>query len=126
MFSKNLMLFIASCALLTGGQAMAGPDDHVARHGGIIVPGKVVDLEIVARPDSLQVHVSDHGKPIKVDGAKGKVTLLNGSEKTAVDLVAAGDRLQANGTFRVQKGTKGIASVTLAGKPAVVGRFEVK
>lgn len=126
MFFKTRSLLLASCALLTGGMALAGPDDHAARHGGIIVPGKVFDLEVVAKPDSLHVHVSDHGKPVKLDGAKGKVTLLNGSDKTDIELGVAGDRLEAKGSFKVQKGTKGIASVTLQGKPAVAARFEIR
>ncbi|RYF36810.1 MAG: hypothetical protein EOO21_01040, partial [Comamonadaceae bacterium] len=66
------------------------------------------------------------GKTVSLDGAKGKVTLLNGAEKTDADLVPAGDKLEATGRFTVARGTKGIASVTLAGKPAATARFEVK
>ena len=59
-------------------------------------------------------------------GAKGKVTLLNGSEKTEVDLAPSGDKMEAKGSFKIAKGTKGIASVTLAGKGVATARFEVK
>ncbi|MBA3772414.1 MAG: hypothetical protein H0X13_08010 [Ramlibacter sp.] len=38
----------------------------------------------------------------------------------------AGDKLEAKGTFKVAKGTKGIASVTLAGKSGATARFEIK
>ena len=106
--------------------AFAGKDDHTTKHGGIFVETKALDFEIVAKPALIQVFVADHGKPVKLDGAKGKVTLLNGSEKTDVELIPAGDRLEAKGAFKVAKGTKGIASVTLAGKSAAVARFEVK
>ncbi|MDP3309911.1 MAG: hypothetical protein Q8S56_03000, partial [Polaromonas sp.] len=68
----------------------------------------------------------DHGKAVKLDGAKAKVTLLNGSEKSEVELTPAGDKLEAKGAFKVAKGTKGIAVVTLAGKPPATARFEVK
>jgi hypothetical protein len=116
--------------LLAAAIALAGPafakDDHAAKHGGIFVETKALDFEIVAKPDVIHVYVADHGKPVKLDGAKGKVTLLNGSEKTEVDLVPAGDKLEAKGAFKVAKGTKGIASVTLAGKSAATARFEVK
>ena len=61
-----------------------------------------------------------------VEGAKGKVTLLNGSEKTEVDLIPAGNKMEAKGVFKVGKGAKGIASVTLSGKSAAIARFEVK
>ncbi|MGE4240733.1 hypothetical protein [Ramlibacter sp.] len=118
--------------LLAGAIALAGPaafaqkDDHSAKHGGIFVETKALDFEIVAKPGVIQVYVADHGKPVKLDGAKGKVTLLNGSEKTEVDLATAGDKLEAKGAFKVAKGTKGIATVTLAGKSAATARFEVK
>ena len=110
-----------------GGTAFAKNEhDHAAKHGGITVGSKALDFEIVAKPDLIQVYVLDHGKAVKLEGAKGKVTLLNGSEKSELDLAPAGDRLEAKGTFKVAKGTKGIASVTLAGKPAAVVRFQVK
>jgi hypothetical protein len=123
MFFKTLTL--AAVLLVSGGAAMAG-GDHTARHGGIVVETRALDFEIVAKPDSIQVYLADHGKPVKLDGAKGKVTLLNGTEKTELDLAVAGDRLEAKGAFKVQKGTRGVVSVTLAGKPGTVARFEVK
>ncbi len=100
--------------------------DHVAKHGGIVVETKQGDLEIVAKPDVIQLFVDDHGKPAKLDGAKAKVTLLNGAEKSDVELAVAGDKLEAKGAYKVTKGTKGVAVLTLAGKPPVTARFTVK
>lgn len=122
-----LALALASCLALSSGAAMAaGEHDHVAKFGGVVVETKVGDLEIVAKPDALQIYVSDHGKPMKLDGAKAKVTLLNGTEKSEAVLAPAGDKLEAKGAFKVGKGTKGIAVVTLAGKPPATARFSVK
>ena len=118
------ILIAAAVALAT--PAFAAKDDHTTKHGGIFVETKALDFEIVARPDAIHVYVADHGKPVKLEGAKGKVTLLNGSEKTEVELIPAGDKMEAKGAFKVVKGAKGIASVTLAGKSAAVARFEVK
>lgn len=115
---------IAAAIVLTGAAHAA--DDHGPKHGGIFVETKALDFEVVAKPELIQIYVADHGKAVKLDGAKGKITLLNGSEKTEVDLVPAGDKLEAKGSFKVAKGTKGIASVTLAGKSAATARFEVK
>ncbi|MES1980364.1 MAG: hypothetical protein V4451_20175 [Pseudomonadota bacterium] len=126
MFSKTFTLAAASLFMVFGGPALASGDSHAAKHGGIFVETKALDFEIVAKTDSIQVYVADHGKAVKLDGAKGKVTLLNGSEKTEVELTVAEDRLEAKGSFKVQKGTKGIAAVTLTGKPAAVARFEIK
>lgn len=100
--------------------------EHIARHGGIAVDTKQAGLEIVAKPEIIQVYVDDHGKPVKLDGATAKVTLLNGSEKSEVALTPAGDKLEAKGSFKVAKGTKGVVVVTLAGKPAMTARFQVK
>lgn len=121
----NVALATAIALTALSGVAVA-KDDHTPKHGGIVVETKALDFEIVAKPDVIHVYVADHGKPVKLEGAKGKVTLLNGSAKTEIDLAPAGDKLEAKGSFKVAKGTKGIALVTLAGKPAATARFEVK
>ncbi|MES2785744.1 MAG: hypothetical protein V4684_09795 [Pseudomonadota bacterium] len=121
----NLKTLLIAAVIAIGAPAFA-KDDHAAKHGGIFVETKALDFEIVAKPDVIHVYVGDHGKPVKLDGAKGKVTLLNGSEKSEIDLAPAGDKMEAKGSFKVAKGTKGIAIVTLAGKSAATARFEVK
>jgi hypothetical protein len=125
---KLATIIISACIAFAGTAALAQKkDDHnTPKHGGMWVETKALDFEIVAKPELIQVYVGDHGKPVKLDGAKGKVTLLNGSEKTEVDLAHAGDKLEAKGSFKVAKGTKGIVSVTLVGKSAATARFEVK
>lgn len=123
----KLRTILLAAAVALSLPAFAQKDDHgKPKHGGIVVETKALDFEIVAKPDVIHVYLGDHGKPVKLEGAKGKVTLLNGSEKMEADLAPAGDKLEAKGTFKVAKGTKGIASVTLAGKSAATARFEVK
>ncbi len=125
-FNTFLLAALLACS---GASAMAAGEHghaHDPKFGGVVVETKAGDLEIVAKPDMLQIHISDHGKPMKLDGAKAKITLLNGSEKTEADLLPAGDRLEAKGSFKVAKGTKGIAVVTLAGKPPATARFQLK
>jgi len=117
-----LALLMAVCSI----SAHAGKEGHEPRFGGVVVGSKVGDLEIVAKPESIHIYVSDHGKAVKLDGAKAKVTLLNGAEKSEADLVLVGDKLEAKGAYKVGKGTKGIAIVTLAGKPPVTARFNIK
>ena len=103
-----------------------GTDDHKPKFGGVVVETKAGDMEIVAKSDSIQIYITDHGKAMKLDGAKAKVTLLNGTEKSEADLVLVGDKLEAKGAFKVAKGTKGIAVVTLVGKPPATARFDIK
>lgn len=123
---KAKAITVVLSALLAASGAAFADGDHTPKHGGIFVETKALDFEVVPKSDLMQIYVSDHGKPVKLDGAKAKITLLNGSEKTEVDLAPAGDKMEAKGAFKVVKGTKGIASVTLAGKPAATARFEVK
>ena len=123
-FFASIVITIASMGL--GAGAFAGGPGHEATHGGIRVESKVMDIEIVAKTDVIQVYVSDHNKPLKIDGAKAKVTLLNGTEKTEIDLLPAGDKFEARGAFKVSKGTKGIVLVSLAGKPGTTARFTVR
>ncbi len=118
--------FAALLTVSSGFVAVHAGGDHSAKHGGIVVATKTLDFEIVAKPDLIQIYVDEHGKALKLDGGKARLTLLNGTEKSEVELLPAGDKLEAKGNFKVIKGTKGIASVTLAGKPPATARFEIK
>lgn len=118
---------LASLLAFSAAFAIAGTGhDLKPKFGGVVVETKAGDVEIVAKTDSIHIHITDHGKAVKLDGAKAKVTLLNGTEKSEAELVPVGDKLEAKGAFKVAKGTKGIAVVTLAGKPPVTARFEIK
>lgn len=117
-----LSLLLAS----TLGMPAIAADDHVPKHGGIVVDTKAGDLELVAKPNLMLIHVSDHGKPMKLSSASGKVTVFNGSEKTEAPLALVGDKLEAKGSFKLVPGTKVLAEVALNGKPAVSARFTVK
>ena len=119
--SAALLMAFAATATLAGSGHELKP-----KFGGVVVETKAGDMEIVAKPDNIQIYITDHGKAVKLDGATAKVTLLNGVEKSEADLAVVGDKLEAKGIFKVAKGTKGIALVTLAGKSAVTARFEVK
>ena len=67
----------------------------------MVVETKAGDLELVAKPELIVIHVSDHGKPMKLTSATGKVTVFNGSEKTEAPLALVGDKLEAKGSFKV-------------------------
>ncbi len=122
----NNLLLAAFLALCNTAALAAGAHGHDPKFGGVVVETKAGDLEIVVKPDTLQIYVSDHGKTVKLDGATAKITLLNGTEKSEAMLTPASDKLEVKGAFKVSKGTKGIAVVTLSGKPPATARFEVK
>ena len=127
MTTKQLL---AALALALCGPAFAAGNhahEHQPLHGGIVTEVADIDYELVAQPDALTLHLRDHGKPLALDGASAKLTLLNGSEKTEATLSPAGDgKLQAKGSFKVAPGTKVVALVTVPGKKAANVRFAVK
>ena len=105
----------------------AGSHDHSPKFGGIVAEGKAFDAELVAKTDLITVHVSDHGKPMATKGAKGKITMLTGADKTEVELTPAGDsRMEAKGKFNVSAGTKAVVVITPEGKSASTVRFTIK
>ena len=126
MLKRMTSSFFAGILLVAGSAALAAGSGHEARFGGIHLGTQVMDLEVVAKPDMLQIYASDHGKPSKVEGGKARITLLNGADKVDIDLAPVGDRFEAKGVFKVLPGTKGVALVTLAGRPGTTARFTVK
>ena len=127
MTTKQLL---AALALALCGPAFAAGNhahEHQPLHGGIVTEVADIDYELVAQPDTLTLHLRDHGKPLALDGASAKLTLLNGSEKTEATLSPAGEgKLQAKGSFKIAPGTKVVALVTVPGKKAANVRFAVK
>ena len=124
--SFNLRTVLRSSVLAFSAFSAIAGGDHKPQHGGVVVETKVGDMEIVAKPATIHIYFTDHGKPVRLEGAKAKVTLLNGAEKSEAELATAGDKLEAKGAFKVAKGTKGIAILTLVGKPPITARFDIK
>lgn len=104
----------------------AAAEDHTPKHGGVVVETKAGDLELVAKPELIVIHVSDHGKPMKLSSASGKVTVFNGNDKSEAPLALVGDKLEAKGSFKLGAGAKVLAEVSLNDKPAVAARFTLK
>lgn len=123
---KKLASVAALVLAATCNLALAAGEDHKPKHGGVVVETKAGDMELVAKADSIVIHVSDHGKAMKLTSATGKVTVFNGNDKTEAPLTLAGDKLEAKGSFKVGAGTKVLADVALNGKPAVAARFTLK
>lgn len=123
---KILIPLLAASALALPATALYAAEDHAPKFGGVVVETKAGDMELVAKPDLIVIHVSDHGKAMKLTSATGKVTVFNGSDQTEAPLALAGDKLEAKGSFKVGAGTKVLAEVALNGKPAVSARFTIK
>lgn len=120
---------ILLCTLLTLHTAAfaAGNDKHAhaPKHGGVVAQVKHVDIELVARPEVLRIHLRDHDKPVNLAGATAKLTLLADGVKTEVTLAPAGEVLEAKGSFKTA-GATAVALITLPGKPPLTARFKLR
>ena len=117
---KKLLIPLLAASVLA--LPVVAAEDHAPKFGGVVVETKAGDLELVAKPELIVIHVSDHGKPMKLTSASGKVTVFNGSDKTEAPLAIIGDKPEAKGSFKVGAGTKVLAEVALNGKHAVSAR----
>jgi hypothetical protein len=119
------LALLVSAPVFAGGTHSHG-DEHHSKYGGVVNEVNAVQYELVAKPDSIAIFVEDHGKKVDTKNATAKVTLLNGKEKTKITLSPAGEnKLEAKGSFNLDKGTKVVVVVGLAGKPAQSMRFSM-
>lgn len=121
-------VFIAAMATVFSAPALAekAGHGHGAKRGGVVAEAKDGDYELVAKPDIIQLYVSDHGKSMDLSKATGKLTLVQGPDKQEVSLSPAGDKLEAKGTFKVVAGTKATAVVTNGGRALNPVSFNLK
>ena len=71
------------------------------------------------------IYVEDHGQPMVPTGLKGKLTVLNGADKSEADLVVVGDKLEAKG-IKLAKGAKVVAALVTPSAKAITVRFTVR
>ncbi len=123
---KSFILSLAAVAVLAASPVFAGAG-HGPRHGGVAREVKSITYELVARPDTLTLHVSDHDKPVSTQGAQAEAVIYAGNDKTTVKLAPAGDnRMTAKGSFKVGVGVRVALTVTLAGKQPARATFNLK
>lgn len=96
------------------------------RHGGIVQVANDVNFELVVEADGATIYLVDHDEPLASKGISGKLTVLNGSVKTEVDLKPAGDnKLRAKGV-KIASGAKLVALLHEVEGQTVTVRFTVK
>jgi len=96
-----------------------------AKHGGVLATASDLNFELVAQNGNAVIYIDDHGQPMAPTGMKGKLTVLNGSEKSEAALVVAGDKLEAQGV-KLAKGAKVVAALTTPAAKVITVRFTVK
>lgn len=124
MMKQLLTLVVLGLSVLSFNAAMAHGSAQ-ARHGGVVVTASDLGFELVSTPDGAAIYIEDHGKPMAPTGLKGKLTVLNGAQKSEADLVVAGDKLEAKG-LKLAKGAKVVAALVTPAAKAITVRFTVK
>ncbi|WP_342720840.1 hypothetical protein [Acidovorax sp. FHTAMBA] len=95
-------------------------------HGGIVQTAADLSFELVATAEGVQIYIQDHGKDADASRFEGKLTVLNGAEKSEAPLKPAGaNRLEAKGVS-LSKGAKAIAVLTTNSKKSITVRFAVR
>ena len=125
----KLKQLIQIAALTLGALSLQPALAHGAgkpQHGGIVQVANDVSFELVPEADGATIYLVDHDEPMSSKGIAGKLTVLQGSHKTEVDVKEAGDnKLRATGV-KIGKGDKIVAVLNnVDGKTATV-RFTVE
>jgi hypothetical protein len=95
------------------------------KHGGTVATASDLSFELVGTADGAAVYIEDHGRAMPPNGLSGKLTVLNGAEKSEAPLAAAGDKLEAKG-IKLTKGATAVAVLTNAQQKSITVRFAVK
>jgi hypothetical protein len=121
---KKLSTLLLLAAALTAGTAWAH-GDGIARHGGIVQMSGEIKFELVAKGDSAELYLDDHGETVPTAKLTGKLNVLSAGNKSEAKLEPAGDKLVAKGV-KLVKGDKVIAVVTMEDKQNSSARFVIK
>lgn len=122
---KRIAIVLA--ALVTGLSVNAfAHGDAKAMHGGIVQVASDIQYELVPQPTGAALYIVDHGKPADVAKMSGKLTVLNGTQKSEAELKPAGGNKLEAAQVTVAAGSKVVASVRSADGKATTVRFAVK
>lgn len=85
-----------------------------------------LSFELVSTVTGVAVYVLDHNQGYDASNMAGRITVLNGAQKSEADLkFAGGNKLEATGV-KVGKGAKAVVVVTGNNSTPITVRFTVK
>lgn len=120
-----LFASLLAAAPATFAQGKGHHDDP--RHGGVAVEAGSVHLEIVAKGQSLTLHVYGHDmKAVDVSAAKAQATVFSGKDKATVDFKPSGPGVMKGEVgFAVRADAKVVLNFTPAKGNAEQARFQL-
>lgn len=124
MIKKLLTVLVLGLSALSFNAALAH-GGGAPKHGGVVQTASDLSFELVGTASGAVIYVEDHGKPMAPTGLKGKLTVLNGDQKSEAELVPAGDKLEAKGV-KLAPGAKVVVALVTPAAKAITVRFTVK
>lgn len=121
-------LFVAAAAALA--MAFSSPvlaHGAVAKHGGVVSSAGDLAFELVTKDGKAVIYVDDHGRAPSTREASGTLAVLHGKKKSVTTLEPGEDNtLTSKDPVKLVKGTKAVASITLAGREPINVRFSAR
>ena len=122
--NKLLIALTAAFAAISFNAHAHG--DAKPMHGGVVQVASDLQFELVAEGTGAALYVVDHGKPADTAKMSGKLTVLNGKEKSEAELKPAGSNKFEASNVKLAPGAKAVASISGAAGKVITVRFTVK
>ena len=103
-------LFVMMFGLSLSAAVLAHGDLKPA-HGGQIIEGKTITVELLAQPEAVTVYLSEHENVIDSKNASGEVILLNGGRKQVIALSPSGYNSLKGEGVTLEKNAKAIVKI---------------
>jgi hypothetical protein len=122
---RKILLALGASLSMGSSNVLAHGNDKPL-YGGIVQTAADLQFELVVQPTGAALFIVDHGKPLDASKMSGKLTVLNGTEKSeAAFKHAGGNKLEATGV-KFDKGAKAVASLTGVGNKPLTVRFTIR
>ncbi len=120
---KLLLIALLNIGLLSFNTVNA--HESAAKHGGMVQTANDLSFELVLKGNKAFIYIDDHDQPVSPVGMTGKMTILNGKEKSEARLIPDKDKLLAE-NVKLSKGAKIIASIVTHDQKTSTVRYSVK
>jgi hypothetical protein len=122
----NKLLIALTAALAAASFNAHAHGDAKPMHGGVVQEASDLQFELVADGTGAALYVVDHGKPADTAKMSGKLTVLNGKEKSEAELKPAGSNKLQAADVKLAPGAKAVARVSGAAGKVITVRFTLK
>lgn len=122
---KALLTAAIAAALFATGPVLAHTEAK-PQYGGVLASGGDLSFELTSEASGVAVYVVDHGKPADATKMGGKLTVLNGTQKSETELKPAGANKLVGTGVKLDKGAKAVAAIQTSTGKTVTARFTVK